>query len=149
MKKNVKSDLRVKNWQEPINWYEPYKERCKYLGIPGIPQRIWVTEGFYETFKRVSFKNCFRNCGEYKSVVMIEKKVLRCFFKYRNKNNCEEIEIISKLCMYQRGKKHLNYKKNRELIFKKIIRFISTIIVIIDFFDYLIKLIQYFINYFI
>ena len=51
MKKDVKSDLKVKNWQES-NWYEPSEERCKYLDIPGIPQRIWVTEEFYKTYKR-------------------------------------------------------------------------------------------------
>ena len=101
MKKDVKSGLTVKNWQEPINWYEPTEERCKYLEIPGIPQKIWVTEEFYKTYKKGFIRLCERKISL--SYCMITK------------DTCDFCEKCSKcLCLCKKNIRMTKDKQNRK-----------------------------------
>ena len=175
MKKDVKSDLKVKNWQEP-NWYEPSEERCKYLDIPGIPQRIWVTEEFYKTYKRDFWNewkekllgarcriksekgNFWKSCDGDCSICSHSKTgntLSRDYFlsDIGLEFPDESVDIVRDICIEKREyihsklQKKSNRKKFVKIFIKKIMNFISAIIDFHDCFSLLIKLIQFIIKH--
>lgn len=166
MKKEEKSDLRVKNWQEPINWYEPDEIRVKYLDIPGIPQRIWVTEEFYKTYKsdfwrlwkekimnarcRIKsekgnfWKRCEVDCSAYThSKYGNDFSPDKIALNYKIEFNYIRICIVNDLCV----KKKKNERKSIKIYVTKIINFIFIIINILNLLSRIIKTIQFIIKY--